>query len=364
MLERFKSEDDFSRASLYLAAAFSRDPNKGTAAFAQRLEGLSEREKAGLVEWCLPALFGGRFTTPNFEPKSLSFGVLEKLLIIAFSAIRMSEDRKHEDAVAYQADLRDNAEDARRDLFDRLATTPGPATFRALRELADMPAFQLVSRHMKELALTRAAINSELDAWRAGDPVLFEQDYDLAPRTALNLKRLILNRLADIQHDLVNGDFSQGKTVAALPDEAAVQNWVAYTLRQLQGRAYGVEREAHRADEKEPDIVVRAKASDANMAIEIKVVDELSLGQLEDALVQQLCGRYLRADEGRHGILLLVHQRARSKGWHHPKTGAWLCFGEVVTHLGELAAKIGGTDSNGPQPAIGYLDVSSTASIQ
>ena len=364
MWERFKSEDDLSRASLYLAAAFFRDSERATAAFAQRLEGLTECEKTTLVEWCLPKLFGSRLVSPNFEPKSLPFGVLEKLLIIAFTSIRMSDDRKHENAVAYQASLRDNAEDVRRDLFDRLATTPDPATFRALMELADMPVFQWVSRRMKELALERAAKDSELDAWPAGDPVLFEQDYDVAPRTALNLKRLILNRLADIQHDLVNGDFSQGKTVAALSNEPAVQNWVAYTLRHLQGRAYGVEREVHRADEKEPDIVVRAKASDANVAVEIKVVDELTLDVLEDALVNQLCGRYLRAEKGRHGILLLVHQRLRPKGWHHPQTKAWLSFTEIVTHLKESAAKICGTDSNGPQPAIGYLDVSSMASIR
>ena len=107
-----------------------------------------------------------------------------------------------------------------------------------------------------------------------------------------------------MQHDLLHSDFRLAPTFKALHDENEVQNWIADRLRLQQGNAYSVDREPRRAQERMPDIVARAKASDANVAIEIKVVEDWSTTQLLDALNLQLCGRYLRASGGRHGILL------------------------------------------------------------
>jgi hypothetical protein len=167
-----------------------------------------------------------------------------------------------------------------------------------------------------------------------------------------------MRRFEDLQHDLLHGDFAQGATLAALPNEPAVQIWVAQALRQVQGKAYSVDREAHRAGEKEPDIVIRAKASDANVAIEIKVIDELSVTALEAALTTQLCGRYLRAKNGRHGILLLVHQKPRTKGWQHPVTGEWLELDGVLDYLRKQVSGIAALDADGPRPVIAVLNVS------
>ena len=49
--------------------------------------------------------------------------------------------------------------------------------------------------------------------------------------------------------------------------------------------------------------------------MEIKVAESWSLNQLEDALKVQLVGGYLRDRHNRHGILLLVRQKARPRGW-------------------------------------------------
>lgn len=59
--------------------------------------------------------------------------------------------------------------------------------------------------------------------------------------------------------------------------------WVASELRSRQGRAYSIEREPHVFDEKEPDIRLRAKESDASLPIEIKVPESWSLNELESA---------------------------------------------------------------------------------
>ena len=146
--------------------------------------------------------------------------------------------------------------------------------------------------------------------------------------------------------------------VASLPDEVEVQKWMADRLRIHQGRSYSVEREPHVVQEKEPDIRFRAKASDANVPMEIKVAESWTLGQLEDALRLQLVGRYLRDRHNRFGILLLVHQKARPKGWR-TAAGEFLAFAQVVSHVAALARSIAAESPIAPQVEIAVIDVSS-----
>ncbi|WP_092234988.1 hypothetical protein [Bradyrhizobium sp. Gha] len=101
-----------------------------------------------------------------------------------------------------------------------------------------------------------------------------------------------------MQHDLVNDEYQQGETLALLPKESRVQRWLADRMTLKQGRSYSVDREVHVADEKEPDIRLRCKPTDATMPIEIKVAESWTLEQLEDALVRQLCGRYAPKTDG------------------------------------------------------------------
>jgi hypothetical protein len=67
------------------------------------------------------------------------------------------------------------------------------------------------------------------------------------------------------------------------------------------------------------------------------------------------------ARDPRHGILLLVHQQPKSKGWEDPETGAFLGFNEVVERLRRLAQQIASGSPEAPQPEIAVLDVSSCA---
>jgi hypothetical protein len=132
---------------------------------------------------------------------------------------------------------------------------------------------------------------------------------------------------------------------------------VATELRNRQGRAYSVEREPHVVDKKEPDIRLRAKASDASLPIEVKVPESWSLVELEEALTEQLAGRYLRARDGKHGILLLVHQHSRSRGWA-AADGSFLTFEQVVAHLRRIAEETAGSAHDAPQAFVEVIDVS------
>jgi hypothetical protein len=110
-------------------------------------------------------------------------------------------------------------------------------------------------------------------------------------------------------------------------------------------------------EEKEPDIRLRARSTDASLPIEVKVAKSWTVAKLEEALVAQLCGRYLRAQNSKYGLLLLVHQRPRPKGWR-TSNGSFLNFGEVVLHLQKKADYIAAKDCDAPQVQVVALDVS------
>lgn len=156
------------------------------------------------------------------------------------------------------------------------------------------------------------------------------------PRTPADLHAVGIRTLEEIGYDLANHDFGQAGSLALLPLEVDVQGWIADRLHQLRGRSYSVDREPHVADEKEPDIRLRAKESDASVPIEVKVAESWTLPQLEDALLAQLAGRYLRDRENRFGILLLVHQKTRPVGWFAPG-GTAMSFHQVIEHLRQKA---------------------------
>jgi hypothetical protein len=260
----------------------------------------------------------------------------------------------------YSPSARDNAEDARNAAFKQFTEIPGRATFNALLGLSEVPGFPIPPQRLRALARERASKDAEAAPWPPGEACAFEDKCETLPQTPLDLQRLLLARFSDLQHSLLHDDFAQGSTLYGLTGERAVQNWMGYYLRHSQGRSYSIEREPHVVDENEPDIRARS-ANDASVPIEVKVAESWTLDKLEAALVDQLCGRYLRARGGRHGILLLVHQKARPRGWTYPKDGRRLDFAEVVEHLHELAKSIAGADADTPQPEIAVIDVSNCA---
>ena len=132
------------------------------------------------------------------------------------------------------------------------------------------------------IACDRAAADSESVTWPPGEAANFERSHETC-LGRLELQLVALRRIADIQHDLLHGDFGKVRRSVGCRIEIAVQNWVAHSLRREQGVAYSIEREAHVVDEKEPDVRFRAKATDASVAMEIKVAESWSLKELEAA---------------------------------------------------------------------------------
>jgi len=357
-LERFRSHTDPNVAAQYLGVAYAIDARIATDTLMAVLESLDPTSKTKLVERALPQIFGSRWSRWEPAVSVIDFETLERLVQLAYQEVRIELDRDRTREV-FSPDERDNAEEARSAAFSFLVESPGREAFDAIQRLAKDPTFPIPPQRMTELAERRASADSDGIPWSPNQVHEFELASEHLPTTPHELQLVAINRLDELQHDLLHGDFQQGTTLRLLPDEPAVQNWIADRLRQVQRRSYSVEREVHVAGEKEPDIRFRAKASDASVAMEIKATASgWTFEQLEDALENQLCGQYLRAREGREGIFLIVHQNPRPKGWNVANEG-FIDFPEVVRRLKASAERIRQRSASGPQPVVVAIDVSS-----
>lgn len=359
-ISRFRTASSPHIAARYLGLACSFDAPAATDALIAKLSELSDEDGTTLVLWVLPQIFGSRFSPISGNSVSFDLPTLERLVILAYRTVRIENDNKHADGNAYSPDERDHAEEARSAAFNRLVQTPGRAAFDAIMRLIDVPDFPTPPSRLRALAHDRAAADSELTAWTADEVVRFEERSERAPKNGRELQLLVIQRLEDLQHELLHGDFSQGTTLSALPIEAAVQSWIADRMRLVQRQSYSVEREPETVAAKKPDIVFTARASAAKVPAEIKVAESWTVDQLEAAVITQLCGQYLRSSDCRDGILILVHQNPRANGWRLPG-GGFLTFTELAQRLRALAAQIRQQTPSGPQPELVVIDVSSCA---
>jgi hypothetical protein len=356
VLSRFHTEMDPQISVEYLRAAYAINEVEATDALIAKLDLLGANDQTALVERVLPQIFGSR----SLKPIATSFEIaaLERLVVLAFRTVRIEDDHQRAGQGMYSPDSRDAAENARSSAFNQLANKPGQATFDALQRLMKVPGFPIPASHLDELAMKRAAEDSERAAWQAEDTYQFEQQREKQPETSKELQELVLQRLEDLQYELIHGDYQQGSTLSALPTEPDVQKWMSKGLENVQKNAYSVGREGEVADGKKPDILLVAKTNNAEVAIEIKVIESWSLAQLEEALVKQLCEQYLRTQNRRHGILLLVYLKLKPRGWRAPD-GTYLKVEDVVKKLRDCADQIKSQSPTGPQPEVQLIDVSS-----
>ncbi len=356
-LNRMRTGQSDDHRILYLGSAFALDPAATTTAMLEYAAALPESERRRFLQRAMAGLFGW-WRHHGRAPLNLPFSVLEPLIRVAYDAIRPQDDRFHRGV--FTPDERDDAESARNHLLKTLFETPGRATFDTLNRLADDPVFTSRRKRLVELAEQRAIEDSEHAPWPPEAVYSFERDFDESPRTGRELQLLTIRRLDDIQHSLMHGDFDQCQTVRDLIDESSVQNWMAERLRLMQGRAYSVEREVQVAKKKEPDIRLRARATDASVAIEIKNSESWSIRDLVHALGNQLCGSYLRDRNHRHGILLIVHRKNRARGWRAPDGNGFWSFDQVVAHLQSLAARIAGESPDAAEAEIFNMNLAET----
>lgn len=357
VLARLESSPTTLEKVTYLASAFVGNPTRATSALITFAAQLNAPERTALVEALLPRIVGGRRKEGTVAVDFLPFSSLVSLTELAFSAIHPEDDNRRPSGIAYRPDERDDAEMARGALFMMLAQTPGYATFAALRRLEELPEFGVSRQRLKELQRERAESDSEFAPWDSNDVPQFEGSFARIPSTSRDLQQVAMGKLAEIQHTVIHGDYNEWRVVQQLPAEVDVQNWFASALDKMSKGSYRVVRESHVAEEKEPDIRLLSTRTRAACPIEIKIATDWSIRELEAALSKQLCKQYLRHIDSQYGILLLVHQVKRPRGWRLERVYvSWL---EVEERLRALAIKIAENGPGAPQAAIVVVEVSS-----
>jgi len=350
-------------AAYHLILLFAAVGDHAVDALRAKMTQFDSSDQTVLCSALLPRVFGGRFNRGAVVRQDFSVGRLEEMLILAFEGIRMSEDIKHPDGEAHSIGERDEAQEARNAIFNRITATPGEATQAVLRRLMAIPHFPIEPQWLRVHAMRRAEADAALDPWFPGDVIVMERTQDHAPVTTADLQLLARRRFEGLAHDLFHHKFAQGDTLQAMADEDAVQRWTATQLETSKKESYTVQREAEVPDGKAPDIMLTSRHSGIDLPIEIKVVDEMTVAGMEAALETQLCGQYLRHREARHGILLLVHQKPR-RGWALVPGQPLAAFADVIAHLDAKARSIREASSTGPQPIIVAIDVSTIVPLK
>jgi hypothetical protein len=362
--ERSHAATDIATTAYYLLLLFAVAGDSAVDAFRDKMAALAPADQTILCSALLPRVVGGRFSRGAVVRQTFSVTRLEQILLLAFQGIRVSEDIQRPDGEAYSVGERDEAEDARNAIFNRILETPGEATQAVLKRLMTVPDFPIKPEWLRLHALRRAERDAILEPWSPGDVLDMERTHDRAPTTTEDLQLVATRRLEAMTHDLFHGKNSQGDTVQALADEDAVQRWVANQFEERKKDSYTVQRETEVVDARAPDIMLTSRHSGVDLPIEIKIVDKMTVAELGAALVVQLCGQYLRHQASRHGILLLVHQRPRAGGWTLREGEPLLSFDAVLGHLRDLARTIREASATGPQPIVVAIDVSEVISLQ
>ena len=339
-LARFKTAPAGPMALAWLRGLFRFDAVQGAETLIDAFERDSSPSGSGVRARAIDifaALFGDhrpvRFDVPDPARRAYLLG---RLVRYAYAFVRPADDQVHEGP-----NTRDHAERARSALFHWLLDTPGPETWRIVREIADDDEFAESSDYFRFLARQRAATDAEFEPYTPGDVSALEERYEIPPKDRDGLFDLLLDRLKDLAYDLRHHDLSDRPTVRRIKKEKPdMQLTIAWRLCTRANGAYTVTREEEVAEGKQPDIRLSAVGTDQKVAVEIKIADNgWSLNDLEYALRKQLVGQYLRHSNCTAGCLLLTYH-GRKRYWIDPATRKRIVFRDVVSFLKEKAAEI------------------------
>jgi hypothetical protein len=242
---------------------------------------------------------------------------LKRLVLLAYSHIRIEEDQHHEGV--YTSDKRDHAQNARWKLAESLAARPSRENHAALTSLA----MEMESDSSREIMLYLARGCAEKAAepapWKTGDVLEFARTGTSVPRTDRELFDLALLRLDDVRFNLEQGDASIAALLTRAKDETEVRVYFTDELRKAANGLYSIVPEEEMADKKRPDLKFHAMTVESTVPAELKIADNWSLADLKGQIHNQLVGQYLRAEKTRYGMFLLLCNGKSS--WRDPSAG-------------------------------------------
>jgi len=280
------------------------------------------------------------------DKRNISFHLVQ--LAIAAVDPRSDEDRSGEGP--HTPSPRDNAQEGRNYLLATLGKLPGGLTIAALRTIQVQPEAKSLHDWIARMIELRIAEDAEPTPWTATQLIEIETYSEATPTTGKQLLQLVMDRLADIQHELRDGPHSNIGLLQRAQSEEEFQIWLTSELNKSSSGRFSAVREPEVASKKKPDILVTSShASAAQVAIEMKLVDKKwTVKQLEDGLASQLVGQYLQHESCCHGIYVLVRQRKTQ--W--PVDGRRVTFDSLLKRLASQAARLNECMSNGGEVVV------------
>lgn len=235
--------------------------------------------------------------------------------------VRIEDDIIHPSGETYPLTSRDNAQEARNSLENAIFSIPGQDAYLALLEIARPHKGTHSFQYYYNRAVERATLDSNIKAWVPEQVLSFFKSFTSIPENHLELNNLAIELIEDLKNGLENGDTSNAELLKIAPEETLIRNYLANHFRIIAQKRYAVAQEEEMADAKRPDIRIHGTTFDAPLPIELKIADRWSGPKLQERLISQLCGDYLRDECSTYGIFLLFNQE-REKQWRLPSSGS------------------------------------------
>jgi len=265
----------------------------------------------------------------------LSVDVLRRLIPLVFKYVSPSKDAVH--TGSYTPSTRDNAQQFRNGLLERLSALEGPDARDALAALASDPAVAPFKPWVTTLLNDATQRSADEDAWAPADIRAFVKEHEIDPKNDQGLFRLACKRLESIRWDVEQSENSLREEVHPEAAEYALRRWLARKLDERARNRYSVSQEAEIDQAERHDIRISRPGLNC-VSIEVKWADNWTLADLVDALKNQLVGKYLRAHDSRFGVYVLG-MIGRKKQWMGPGSRR-LEFAAIHSEVAQAAMQV------------------------
>ena len=347
---------------LWLTTLLRLDPAAGVAALERRLEKLDPVSDASAIHGLLGTI-GTNDGEPGVDLKQPGFTapLLLRLLRLAYRKVRPQDDLRHEGP--YSPGPRDRAEQVRSKLLNLVLGAKGPEAWAAKLAMCDDPLFAHFRDRIRHLAEATAAEEMDTTVLTESEVAAIGRYGESPPKTRDELFQLMMDRIEDIE-DLLRQDTSPRELWAAINEkkekekERKMRKAISHELHGKSNHAYTLDQEAVTADEKKTDIRLRARESDQQAVIELKIGEKWSGRELRDTLKCQLVEKYMAADTCRAGCLLVTV--ATDGTWKHPDTDETLNSEGLANMLAAEARKIAADGGGRLRLAARILDLRPT----
>lgn len=310
------------------------EPGTAIPALTQRLAAIrSPANQTRFAMLFVSYLLGGRRTDAVNDDAFRSPGHLKSLYALMHRYIREKEDIQRAGGGVYSPGLRDDAQDARNQLFALLKEIPGKEAYLALVELGHLHPEPSSRPWMQHHAKAKAQLDADSEPWSITQTLDFQGNLERTPRNHRELFEFAHLRLLDLKDNLEHGDSSiAGILVKGATLETDMRKYIGDWLRQSANGRFHIPQEEELADAKRIDLRIHGMGFDAPVPGELKLADKWTGPQLFERLENQLCGDYLRDTRSSRGLFVLVY-RGEKQRWELPSTNQSVDFGGLLKAL-------------------------------